>query len=182
LDSKKQKYVDQYKEDKERYEEEMKQYVPQEGSYEELMTEKKQRKKSSLKKARSAFQFFTDDMKSDEKTFEGLKAGEIMSALTEAWKQVKDTDEGKKFKEMAKKDKKRFDEAKKAKDEKDEEKSPSKQTSKKKEKVEEKKKDNDDLDDDLASESSGSESESDEEKEVVPVKQQKSGKRKSGSK
>jgi len=190
-DSKKQKYVDQYNEDKERYEEEMKKYVPKEGSYEELMTEKKQRKKSSLKKAKTGFQFFFEEMKGVAGKFEGMKAGEITTLVTEAWKQIKNTDEGKKFNEMAKKDKQRFDADKKEKDaSKDAEgKGKKSKSSKKKEEKKEARSasEADDSDAESESESSGSESddensESEEEKEVVPVKQQKSGKRKSGSK
>jgi len=112
-DTKKQKYKDQYEEDKQRYENEMKEYVPQEGSYEELITEKKQKKATGLKNAKTAFQFFFDEMKTDKEKFEGMSATEIMSVITETWKQVKGSDEADKYKDMEKEDKQRFETAKK---------------------------------------------------------------------
>jgi hypothetical protein len=85
-DKKKKLYVDKAEEDKERYNEEMKNYVPEEG-------EKKKSKKSKVsdgpKRPLSAFMLFSKDKRSIIKENEPeMKQTEIMKKLGEMWKNI----------------------------------------------------------------------------------------------
>lgn len=103
------KYQEMANIDKERYQEEMKKYIPEDG--EELVVKKKRKSKNAPKNASGPYIFFCkeerDKVKGDNPE---MSVKEIMSELGKRWKLIKDTDDVVKYKEMAKADKDRFEE------------------------------------------------------------------------
>lgn len=103
------KYQEMANIDKERYQEEMKNYIPEDG--EELVVKKKRKSKNAPKNASGPYIFFCkeerDKVKGDNPE---MSVKEIMSELGKRWKLIKDTDDVVKYKEMAKADKDRFEE------------------------------------------------------------------------
>ena len=82
-DKQKKKYVDEAGKDKERYEEEMNEYVPSEGF------EKKGKKKSKAKRAPSGYIIFCQDKREEIKSENPeMKATEITKELGRQWKEL----------------------------------------------------------------------------------------------
>ncbi len=106
--------------DKDRYKEEMTNYVPSEGEAESdnENSDKKGKKEKTTKKpkdapknAKSAYIFFCADKRAEVKEENPeLSAKEITIKLGEMWKEIKDTEEAKKYNEMASTDKDRYKE------------------------------------------------------------------------
>ena len=104
--------------DKDRYKEEMANYVPSEGEAESdnENSDKKGKKttkkpKDAPKNAKSAYIFFCADKRAEVKEENPeLSAKEITIKLGEMWKEIKDTEEAKKYNEMASTDKDRYKE------------------------------------------------------------------------
>ena len=110
------KYVDMAATDKDRYKEEMANYVPSSESESESENKKDKKKrtkkpKDAPKNARSAYIFFCQEMRSviKEENSE-LTPKEITSKLGEMWKEIKDTDGAKKYNDLAIADKDRYKE------------------------------------------------------------------------
>ena len=104
------KYVKQAAKDKKRYNAEMKEYVP--SSDDEPGEKKRKRKSSSGKKskrAKSAYIYFTMDMRSEVKEDNpDMSPREIMSELGRIWREdFKGTSNAKKYETLSAKDKKR---------------------------------------------------------------------------
>jgi hypothetical protein len=101
------KYKKMAEEDKERFADEMKSYVP---SDEEEKTRKPRVKKdkNAPKNVRSAYMFYCEKRRDViKKKNPELKGKEITSKLSEEWKKIKDTDKAKKYLDMVEDDKKR---------------------------------------------------------------------------
>ncbi len=107
--------------DKDRYKEEMANYIPSEGeaeSEDEKSSKKGKKEKKTTKKpkdapknAKSAYIFFCADKRAEVKEENPeLSAKEITIKLGEMWKEIKDTEEAKKYNEMASTDKDRYKE------------------------------------------------------------------------
>ena len=85
-DKKKKKYIKMADDDKERYEEEMKLYVPSEGE-----EKKKKSKKSVTKRSPSAYMLFCKDHREKVKTDKpDMKFGDITKTLGEMWRNLTD--------------------------------------------------------------------------------------------
>jgi hypothetical protein len=101
------KYQKMAEEDKIRYAEEMKTYVP---SDEEKKSRKERVKKdkNAPKNVRSAYMFYCEKNRDViKKKNPELKGKEITAKLSEEWKKIKDTDKAKKYIKMVEEDKKR---------------------------------------------------------------------------
>ena len=108
------KYQKLADEDKVRFKEEMDNYVP--GEVDEKENTKKGKKpKDAPKSARSAYIFFSQDMRPIVKEENPeMKSKEIMTELGKRWKEFKDSDDAKKYIDMAQEDKERYNEEMKA--------------------------------------------------------------------
>ena len=106
------KYQEMAKDDKERYNEEMKNYVPAPDSEEPEKKQKKKRAKKAKdapKNASSPYIFFCKDERENVKTeMPELTAKEIMTELGNRWKAIKDTEKADKYKKLAEEDKVRY--------------------------------------------------------------------------
>jgi hypothetical protein len=114
----KKKYQELAEEDKGRFKSEMETYVP---SVEEKVEKgKKQKKpKDAPKNAKSGYMFYCAEIRAVVKEENpDMKPQEIMSEMGRRWKEVKDTEEAKKYLKMAEEDKERYATEKKAYDEK----------------------------------------------------------------
>ncbi len=102
--------------DKDRYKEEMENYVPSDS--ESVVSEKgkktrAKKPKDAPKNVRSAYMFFCQETRGSVKEqFPTLASKEITVKLGEMWQQVKDTEEAKKFHELSSADKNRYKEEK----------------------------------------------------------------------
>lgn len=109
-EDKKAEFEEAAKVSKEEYEEKIKTYVPKEG----VKAERKKRAKkdkNAPKGAKSAWVFFCEaERKKIAKEKKKLTGKEVMAELSARWKDVKGTKKAKKYEEMAKKDKKRYEE------------------------------------------------------------------------
>jgi len=109
------KYEKKAADDKDRYQEEIKNYVPSDD-VEDEPKEKKQRKKKAAgepKKGKSAYMFFCADERAKVKEDEPkMAAKDVLAELGARWKLFKDKNpQGvKKYEEMARKDKGRYEE------------------------------------------------------------------------
>lgn len=105
----KEEFVEEAKVSKDEYAEKMKTYVPKEGT----KVEKKKRAKkdkNAPKGARSAWVFFCEaERKKMAKEKKKRTGKEAMTELSARWAKVKGTKKANKFEDMAKEDKKRFD-------------------------------------------------------------------------
>jgi high mobility group protein B1 len=111
------KFHELSKNDKNRYREEMDNYVPSDSDSESVKSEKiKKVKKARTKKpkndpksSRSAYIFFCHETRPKIKEeFPEMEATLVTSKLGEMWKEIKDTEEAKKFHELSKEDKIRY--------------------------------------------------------------------------
>jgi hypothetical protein len=85
-EKKKKKYVKMADQDKERYEEEMKLYVPEEGDVDD-----KKKKKIGTKRSPSAYMLFCKDNREKVKTENSeMKFGDISKTLGQMWKELSD--------------------------------------------------------------------------------------------
>jgi hypothetical protein len=114
-DDEKTEYVNLANEDKERYEEEMKSYVPSEDVAESTSKGKTKRKKATgPKKGLSAYIFFCKNVRdSIKKEQPDLSTKEITSALGKKWNSLSDK-EKEPYVKLATEDKNRFEEEKKS--------------------------------------------------------------------
>ncbi len=110
------KYQKLADEDKVRFKEEMDNYVPSEDEKEkDKKTKKGKKPKDAPKSARSAYIFFSQDMRPVVKEENPeMKSTEIMTELGKRWKEFKDSDDAKKYIDMAQEDKERYNEEMKA--------------------------------------------------------------------
>jgi len=102
------KYQEMANIDKERYKEEMKNYIPEDD---EELKKRKKKSKNAPKNVSGPYIFFCKEER--EKVKEDnpeMSAKEIMSELGKRWQLIKDTDVVIKYKEMSKADKDRFEE------------------------------------------------------------------------
>ena len=104
----KSEYQEKAKQDKERYERELEEYVPKDGYKNPKDKKKGKAKSNSPKRARSAYIFFCKE-KRDEVAKTGLKNTEILKKLGEMWKELDDKKK-KKYNKMAEEDKDRYEE------------------------------------------------------------------------
>jgi hypothetical protein len=97
-------------EDKVRYADEMKTYVPSEDE-EKPRKSRAKKAKNSPKNASGPYIFFCkEERELVKKEMPELTAKEIMAELGKRWKEIKDTDEVEKYKKMAEEDKIRYTE------------------------------------------------------------------------
>jgi len=110
------KYMEMAAEDKTRYEEEMKNYVPsadEEEKPKEKKTKKTKKATDAPKKNKSGYLFFCQEMRQVVKEENpDMKTNEIMAELGARWKELKENEpeEVKKYMEMAGEDKTRYEE------------------------------------------------------------------------
>ena len=110
----KKKYQELAEEDKGRFKSEMETYVPSEvvekGEKGEKGKSKKQKKpKDAPKNAKSGYMFYCAEIRAVIKEENpDMKPKEIMSEMGRRWKEVKDTEEAKKYLKMAEEDKERY--------------------------------------------------------------------------
>ncbi len=120
----KKKYQELAEEDKNRYKSEMETYVPSEvvEKGEKGEKSKKQKKpKDAPKNPKSGYMFYCAEIRAVIKEENpDMKPKEIMSEMGRRWKEVKDTEEVKKYLKMAEEDKERYAVEKKVYDEKTE--------------------------------------------------------------
>ena len=103
------KYQKMAEEDKARYAEEMKNYVPSEDDEEKPRKKRAKKAKNSPKNASGPYIFFCKEERAKIKEeMPELAAKEIMAELGKRWKEIKDTDAVEKYKKMAEEDKERF--------------------------------------------------------------------------
>lgn len=101
-------YQEKAKQDKERYERELEDYIPKEGFKNPKDRKKSKPKSNSPKRARSAYIFFCQD-KRESVSSSGLKNTEVLKKLGEMWKSIDDKKK-KKYIKMAEEDKERYEE------------------------------------------------------------------------
>lgn len=101
-------YQEKAKQDKERFERELEDYVPKEGFKNPKDKKKSKPKSNSPKRARSAYIFFCQD-KRESVASSGLKNTDVLKKLGEMWKDLDDKKK-KKYVKMAEQDKERYDE------------------------------------------------------------------------
>ena len=103
------KYKKMAEEDKVRYTEEMKNYIPSDEEEEKTKKPRKQRAKkdkNAPKNVRSVYIFYCEKNRdSIKKKNPELKGKEITAKLSEEWKKIKDTDKAKKYTKMVEADK-----------------------------------------------------------------------------
>jgi len=111
-DDTKAKYQKMAEDDKVRYAEEMKTYVPSEGEEEEKPRKKRAKKsKNAPKNASGPYIFFCkEEREIVKKEMPDLTAKEIMTELVKRWKDIKDTKKAEKYQKMAEEDKVRYTE------------------------------------------------------------------------
>jgi high mobility group protein B1 len=111
------KFHELSKNDKNRYREEMDNYVPSDSDSESVKSEKikkvkkprTKKPKNAPKSSRSAYIFFCHETRPKIKEeFPEMEATLVTSKLGEMWKEIKDTEEAKKFHELSKEDKIRY--------------------------------------------------------------------------
>ena len=111
------KYIDLASNDKERYKEEIKNYVPSEVSSETnsevssyLSKKTKIKSKDSPKNPKSAYIFFSLDVREEiKKENPDILPKDILKKVGELWKEIKNTKKEEKYKNLAIEDKKRFE-------------------------------------------------------------------------
>ena len=102
------RYTDMAEKDKKRFEEEMLNYEPSEG-----FKKKKTKKENKIKGKRNAYIFFCSEKRQEvKKANPGMSFKDRNQKLSVLWKEIKleDTEEYKRFVQMAEKDKKRYHE------------------------------------------------------------------------
>ena len=107
-DEDKEEYQQKAVGDKERFENEMEDYEPQDGF---RCPKKSPKKSTSPKRARSAYIFFCGEKRAevtDDLVRRGKKKTEVLTVLGKMWRELDDEDK-KPFDKMAKKDKKRYE-------------------------------------------------------------------------
>lgn len=118
----KKKYQELAEEDKKRFKDEMENYVPSESDSEVTKKEKSKREKKpkdAPKNAKSGYMFYCAEIRAVVKEENpDMKPQEIMSEMGRRWKEIKDTEEAKKYLQLAEEDKERYAAEKKAYDEK----------------------------------------------------------------
>jgi hypothetical protein len=102
------KYQKMAEEDKIRYAEEMKTYVPSDEEENKPRKQRVKKDKNAPKNVRSAYMFYCEKNRDViKKKNPELKGKEITAKLSEEWKKIKDTDKAKKYIKMVEEDKKR---------------------------------------------------------------------------
>ena len=116
----KKKYQELAEEDKKRFKDEMDNYVPSESDSEKSDKKTKEKKpKDAPKNVKSGYMFYCAEIRSVVKEENPeMKPKEIMSEMGRRWKEIKDTDEAKKYLKLAEEDKERYAAEKRAYDEK----------------------------------------------------------------
>jgi len=110
------KYFQMSEADKDRYKNEMENYVPIENNSENSDSDSEKTKKKRVKKskdapknAKSGYLFFCQEMRDQVKEENpDISSKEITTKLGAMWKEIKETDESKKYFEMAEGDKDRY--------------------------------------------------------------------------
>jgi len=102
------KYKKMAEEDKVRYAEEMKTYVPSEEEEEKTRKPRAKKDKNAPKNVRSAYMFYCEKNRDAiKKKNPELKGKEITAKLAEEWKKIKDTTKANKYTKMVEEDRKR---------------------------------------------------------------------------
>ena len=102
-------FQEKAKEDKERYTEEMKNYVPSEDDEEKPRKKRVKKTKNAPKNASGPYIFFCKEEREKLKEeMPELSAKEIMAELGKRWKEIKETKKADKYKKMAEEDKVRY--------------------------------------------------------------------------
>ena len=102
------KYKKMAEEDKTRYSEDMKTYVPAEDKEEKTRKPRAKKDKNAPKNVRSAYMFYCEKNRDAiKKKNPELKGKEITAKLADEWKKIKDTSKAKKYIKMVEEDKKR---------------------------------------------------------------------------